>query len=119
MTQFAESDKSNQVKSVLRSPNAIIKLIGVALIWKMTGLTLAFAFNFGIFIIFIVIFYTILWLFPYWQPAYSIVYRIVGNNDISPTLEPLHMKWWQYISPGIRFVFLAYLLYIGINLLLK
>ena len=119
MNQPAENDWSQQVKSVLDSPNAILNLIKVAIVWKLIGLVLGILFNFGMFIIFVVIYYTVLWLFPYWQPAYSIVYRIVGNKNISPTLKPIQLKWWQLISPTLRIGFLAYLLFLGIKLLIK
>ena len=89
--------------------------------WKFLGFLFGFLFNFGIFILFVAVFFGILWLVPYWQPAYSIIYRIVGDKSISPVLEPyqLKLKWWQYISVGIKLAFIAYILYVGFKLILK
>ena len=119
--QTTENKRANQVKSLILSPNAILKLIGIAIIWEIIGLILGFAFNFGIFIIFVAIFFATLWLFPYWQPAYSVIYRIVGNNNISPNLEQdyFSFKWWRFVSLGIRLVFLLYILFIGIKMILQ
>lgn len=119
MNQPTDNAWSLQVKSVLQSPYALLKLVGVAIVWKLLGLILGLIFNIGIFIIFVVIYYAILWLFPYWQPAFTIVHRIVGDDNISLTLEPFQLKWYQFISPFIRLAFLAYLFYIGITLLIK
>ena len=119
--QITEDKPADQVKSLMLSPNAILKLVGIGLIWEAIGLILGFAFNFGIFFIFIVIFFATLWLFPYWQPAYFLFYRIIGNNNISPNLEysQFIFKWRRLISPGIRLVFLLYILYIGIKMILQ
>jgi hypothetical protein len=96
-----------------------LKLIGASLLWQIMGLALGFAFNIGIFIIFVAVFFGILWLCPYWQPAYSIIYRIIGNKSISPLLGIGKLKWWQYISPGIKILFLVYILYVAIKLLFQ
>ncbi len=116
--QTTEDKRANQVKSLLLSPYAILKLIGFALIWQTIGLSLAFVFNFGIFIIFIAFFFAVLWLFPYWQPAYSIIYRIIGNNNIPPNLEKYQFRseWWHFIPLGIKLAFLLYIFYIGIKI---
>ncbi len=119
--QTTEDKRENQVRSLLLSPNAILKLIGAFIIWKIVGLILGFALNIGIFVIFVVIFFATLWLSPYWQPAYSVIYRIIGNNNISPNLEQGHFSFysWRSILFGIRFAFLAYILYLGIKMILQ
>jgi hypothetical protein len=113
--QTNEEQWASQVKSVISSPNALLKLVGVSVLWQIIGFGLAFI-NFGIFLVFIVVFFGVLWLFPYWQPAYSIIYHIAGNKNISPILENHKLKWWQFISLGIRLLFLALLLYYSIKL---
>jgi hypothetical protein len=115
-----ENDKwASQIQSLIFTPTAILKLIGASLLWQLIGVALGFAFNIGITIIFIVICLGILWLFPYWQPAYSIIYQIVGNKSISPFLESHKLKWWQYLSPGLKLLFLASVLYIAVKLILR
>ena len=108
-----------QTSQILLNPIAILRLLGAAMLWQTIGLILAFIFNFGIFIVFIVLFFAILWLFPYWQLAYTIIYRISGNKEVSPYLESHILNWWNYISLVIRIAFLSYLFYFGLKLLFQ
>jgi hypothetical protein len=110
-----------QLQSLLFKPNAILKVVTAAIGWQLLGLLLGLLFNIGISVIFVAVFFGVLWLAPYWQPAYWVIYQIIGDKTVSPTLEINHSKlrWWQYISLSIKLAFLAYILYIGLKLFFK
>jgi hypothetical protein len=80
------------------------------------GLGLVFK-NVGIIVIFMVLFWGILWLAPYWQPAYRIVYKVMGNANIPPALPQRQWKWWQYIPIAIKVMILFVLLRLSFQLL--
>ena len=100
-----------QLKMLFITPNALLRLMGATIIWKILGLVLGFVFNMAIFVLFVTIFFIIGWLGPYWQPAYSVLYWIVGNKSISPKLAPVRLGLWQFISIAIRLIFLAIMLF--------
>jgi hypothetical protein len=84
------------------------------------GITLGILFkNAGIMIIFVVLFLGIMWLAPYWQPAYSIVHKIMGNREILPTLPKYQWKWWHYIPILIKVILLLAVLRFGLQLLFQ
>ncbi|HJR80414.1 MAG TPA: hypothetical protein VJ821_10105 [Anaerolineales bacterium] len=100
-------------KEFLRFSCALMTLLIVGI-----GLGLAFK-NAGIIVIFIVLFFGTLWLAPYWQPAYSIVHRIMGNPNIPVTLPKYQRKWWHYIPIAIKVFLLLVVLRLGVQLLLQ
>ena len=75
--------------------------------------------NAGIIIIFFVLFLGIIWLAPYWQPAYTTVHKTMGNQVIPPTLPQRRWKWWHYIPIAIKIIMLLAALRIGIQLLFQ
>ena len=109
----------HQIRSLIFSPRAMWRLIGASLILHFIGLIFGVIFNIGIFIIIVTIFFGILWFYPYWQPAYSTIYWIVGDKNLPSLLEPHTLKWWDYLLLVIKIAVLAYILYIGLNLVFK
>ena len=86
----------------------------------IVGIALGMMFhNVGIIIIFVVLFHGILWLAPYWQPAYTIVHKIMGNRDIPSTLPKYQRKWWHYIPIAIKVIILLAILRLGVQLLFQ
>src|SRR5689334_17943950 len=78
-------------KEFLRYGCALIAIL-------IIGIALGMVFhNAGIIIIFVVAFHGIIWLAPYWQPAYGIVHKIMGNPNIPSALPKSQRKWWHYI----------------------
>lgn len=73
--------------------------------------------NIGITVIFIVLLWGIMWFAPYWQPAYAIVHKVMGNKDIPPTLPKHHWKWWHYIPIVVKAAILLAALKFGLQLL--
>jgi hypothetical protein len=85
-----------------------------------TGLAFGIAFkNAGVIIIFTVFLWGILWLAPYWQPAYSLVHRAMGNKDIPATLPKYRRRWWHYIPIVIKVAILLAALRIGLQVLFQ
>jgi hypothetical protein len=115
-----KSSQTNQITSLFFNLRTILLLIVVGLVLEIGGVLLDLLFhNAGISIIFTSLWFALIWLWPYWQPAYTIMYMIAGNKDISPILQKHQFKWWHYISPSIKVIFLIYLFYIGLKLVLK
>ncbi len=108
--QFA---KNFGAKEFVRYGCAFVSLL-------LSGLALGMIFhNFGITIIFITLFYGIIWLAPYWQPAYAVVHKVMGNQNIPPALPNYQRKWWHYIPIVIKVALLLMALKIGIQSLLQ
>ncbi len=98
----------------------LLRLTGVLLAVQFTGIALGLVLkNFGIALIFIGVTFGILWLFPYWQPAYAIIYKIMGNQSISPVLPTYQRKWWSYISIAMKVLMVLAVLGIGLKLLFQ
>ncbi len=86
----------------------------------LIGLALGMIFhNSGITIIFVVLSFGIIWLAPYWQPAYAILRKAMGNPNIPATLPRRGWKWWYYIPMAVKIAFLLIALKIGIQLLFQ
>ena len=100
-------------KEFLRFGGAFMTLL-------IVGLALGMAFhNAGIIIIFIVLSHGILWFAPYWQPAYTIVHKIMGNQDLPSILPNSQKKWWYYIPIVIKIIILLAVLRLGLQLLFQ
>jgi hypothetical protein len=85
----------------------------------IVGMSLGLVFkNTGIIVVFLLLFWGILWLAPYWQPAYSIVHKVMGNANIPSALPQRHWQWWQYIPIAIKVTILLVLLRLSFQLLL-
>ncbi len=117
--QLQEDKWKEQIRSVVLSPHAILKSFILSAVWLAAGFALGIFYNYGIAVIFIIIALIILWFFPFWQPAFSLVYWIVGNRKISPHLEPFWLTRVYAISLSVRAVFLAFLVYVAIRMLTK
>ena len=92
------------------------------MIAQLAGIALSFVFkNFGIALISIALTFGVLWLAPYWQPAYTIFHKMMGNKNIPPALPKFRRKWWEYIIlyiiVGIKLYILLAVLFIGIKLI--
>ena len=73
----------------------------------------------GVGLILLATFFVISLLFPYWQPVFQIV-RLIGNkNEVSPTLEKHKLKYYHFISLGIKTIFILYIYYVGTKILLE
>src|SRR5258706_9093988 len=78
--------------------------------WIITGLALGIIFNNGgILMIFVAIGFGFLWFAPYWQPAYNLAQKIMGNKNIPSKLPKAQYKWWEYI---IHYLILGIKLYL-------
>lgn len=106
-----QAARSFGAREFLRFSGAFMTLLFVGI-----GLGLAFK-NAGIIVIFLILFWGILWLAPYWQPTYSIVHKIMGNANIPPVLPQRQWKWWQYIPIVIKVTILLVLLRLSFQLL--
>ena len=109
----------NQIRSLILLPRAMWRLIGLSLLLHIIGIVLGAIFNIGILVIVITAFFGLIWFFPYWQPAYSVIYWIAGNKSVSPLLESRTLKWWHYVSLMLKLAFLVCVLYFGLTLLFK
>jgi len=100
--------------------NELLRFGCVFITVQVAGIALGFLLkNFGIALISIALTFGILWLAPYWQPAYTIVHIIMGNQNIPPTLPKYQRKWWNYISITIKVIMLLAILGTGLQLLFK
>ena len=104
----------SQVFSIFK-PLAILRIVVAFLAFHMVGFILGQTFI----IIFIISSFALLWLFPYWQPAYTLIYKISGIKDASPILARPHLPWWRYISLGLRLAFVVYVSIYGIKILFE
>ncbi len=91
-----------------------------SLSFLLVGLALSMILhNSGISIIFIGLFFGILWLAPYWPPAYALVRKVMGNPNLPPALPAGHRKWWDYIPMVIKLALVLVVLDMGIQSLLQ
>ena len=104
----------SQVFSIFK-PLAILRIVVAFLVLHAIGFILGQAFI----IILIVSSFALLWLFPYWQPAYNLIHKISGARDVSPILTKRHLRWWKYISLGLRLAFVVYAVLYGIKILFE
>jgi hypothetical protein len=117
--QSQELKWKEQIHTIVTTPHAILKSTILIVLWLAIGVALGLYFNFGITVIFIALFLFLLWFFPFWQPAFSLVYFITGNKNVSPRLVRYKISQTYVISLSVRGIFLAYLVYIAINMLMK
>jgi hypothetical protein len=105
-----------QIKTVTKSQRMRL-ILGLWFFLISTPLTIFFGVGVGI--ISIAIYFTILWLFPFWQPAFTIIYLISGNKDTSSIIEEHHLKIYHYFNLGIKIIFLLFLFYSGIRIIIE
>ena len=103
-----------QIKQVFFHPKGILRLTGAIILVQLTSLILGF----HIFVITMGLIFGLLWIFPYWQFAYSIIHKI-SKASISPSLVKPDFPWWNYMALVVRLSFAAYLIYFGISSILK
>ena len=88
------------------------------IIWQAIGIGLTiWSGNVGYVLICMAFYFTFPTLTGYWQPAYSFLRKILGNENMPPKLMPSQRKWWSYIPLVIRFGISSFLLIKGIELL--
>src|SRR5258708_30680261 len=67
--------------------------------WQLIGVALGMVFkNVGITMFFIATFFGFLWFAPYWQPAYAIFSKIMGNQNIPPRLIRAEYRGWAFLA---------------------
>ena len=103
----------DQVLKLLFTPLTLLRLVGNIMIIHI----IAFIFGIGIFVIILSLTLSLLWFFPYWQPAYSVMYKICGNKNVSPILLKPKFPKWKYISISLRLAVVIYLIYVGLSML--
>ena len=117
--QSQEIKWKEQINALVTARHTILKSTILVIFWLAIGFALGIFFNYGITVIFISLFLFILWFFPFWQPAFSLVYFIVGNKNISPKLIRNKISQTYVVSLSVRGVFLTYLVYVAIRMLTK
>ena len=117
--QSPELKWKEQINAIVTTPRAILKSTILIVIWLAIGAALGLYVNFGITVIFITFVLFVIWFFPFWQPAFWLVHLIVGNKKVSPRLIHNPLNQTYKISLGVRGIFLAYLVYVAINMLMK
>jgi len=105
----------DQAFKLLFTPATLLRLTGIIMLTHI----IAFAFGIGIFIIIVGLTYGTFWLFPYWQPAHSVIFWISGNKNVSPHLIKPQLPWLKYISLGLRLAFVIYLVYFGLKMIIE
>ena len=94
-------------------PREVFRLGCALAVWLGTGIGLTTILNnVGYVLICMAIFFGFASLTAIWQPAYSLLRRIVGNENMPHKLLPYKYKWWNYIP-------LIFMLTISFSFLLK
>jgi len=95
--------------------------IGCAIaIWLGIGIGLyLWSDNLGYMLICIGIFFIFVVLSAVWQPAYSLLRKIYGNENIPHEVMPHESSWWSYIPLVILLVISIALVVRGIAILIK
>ena len=89
-------------------------------LWQGMGLALTiWSGNVGYMMICLAIFFIFPTLTAYWQSAYSLLRKIIGNQNMPSGIMSYKHKWWSYIPLAIKLIFSAALLIKGIELLIK
>ena len=98
----------------------VIRLGCAFVIWLGIGMGLYFwSGNVGYLLISMAFFFSFPTLTQYWQPAYSLSRKILGNENIPPRLMPFHRKWWNYVPLLIRLAISIAIFIKGIQILLQ
>ena len=89
---------------------------------QMIGIALTVALgNAGYSIIFIAISFSIIWFAPYWQPAYFLIYKMMGNKNLPSELPKAQRKGWSfliyYAILGFKLFLISSVFSFGIRLL--
>ena len=88
-------------------------------IWQGIGIGLTiWSGNIGYVLVCVAIYFSFPILSMSWQPAYSVLRKIIGNNNLPTEMMPRNRKWWSYIPLAIRLVISIVLLIKGIEFLI-
>jgi len=98
-----------------------VSRLGCALaVWLGIGIGLTvWSGNIGYLLICMAIYFIFPTLIGYWQPAYSLLRKILGNENMPPKIIPYKRKWWGFIPLAIRLVISVALFFKGIELLIR
>ncbi len=89
-------------------------------IWQGLGIGLSlWSGNIGYLLIWFATYLTFQFLPAYWQPAYSFLRIILGNQNMPPKLMLHTRKWWSYIPLVIVLAISTIFLIKGIEFLIK
>jgi hypothetical protein len=102
-----------QTQTVGTSPRVII-VLGLWFI-LITPITIFSGVGTGIIVL--AIFFSFIWLFAYWQPIFLVMRFISGNKQTSPVLKKHELKYYHYISLGIKSIILLFMYHTGIRIL--
>jgi hypothetical protein len=104
---------SGGTKEVFRFGCAFAILLGIGIgLYFWSG-------SIGYMLICIAFYFSFPTLTAYWQPTYSLLRKILGNENIPPKLMPSQRKWWSYIPLVIRLGISTALLIKGIEWLIQ
>ncbi len=100
----------------------LMRLGFVYLAWILAGIAASRALNnAGYSVIFVAIVVGIFMYAPYWQPAYTLVYRILGNKNIPDMLPKIKSNGGsnlpRYIALAIGLFIPSVLLFFGIRMI--
>lgn len=104
-----------QVQKVAITPGFII---GLGL-WFLLITPITIFLGVGAGVIALAIFFSLIWLYPYWQPVFQIAHFISGRKEVPHILEKHQLKYFHYISLGIKIVVLLFLYYEGLRVLFE
>lgn len=95
-------------------PKEFVRFVIILLSLLFSGLILSIVFkNPGFVMLAIAIQFSILWLAPYWQPAWIVLRKISGNENIPARLPKFQGEWWGYaIHYGVLIFKLWILFYV-------
>ncbi|MEW6083792.1 MAG: hypothetical protein AB1607_04270 [Chloroflexota bacterium] len=98
----------------------IFRLGCVLVIWYAIGVGLTiWSGNVGYVLICFAAYLSFPALTGYWQPAYALSRKILGNESLPPSLMPRKFKWWNYLPLAIRLAISAALLFKGVEFLVR
>ncbi|MBI3162622.1 MAG: hypothetical protein HYZ23_08935 [Chloroflexi bacterium] len=89
-------------------------------IWEFIGLGLyIWLNNIGILIVFMSVYFSFPILTAGWQPAYSVLRKILGNPNMPEKIMPSKKNWGYYISLAVRLAISTMMIYGGIKLMFQ
>jgi len=98
----------------------VFRLGCVFTIWLGTGIGLTLWSNNGGYILFCFgVFITFAFLSAIWQPAYSLLRKIFGNENLPRKIMPYKNTWWSYTLLIFWFVLSIAIVLKGIQLLFQ
>ena len=104
-----------QIQNVIAKSKTIL-ILGL---WFFLITPITILMGTGAGIVMLATFFGVLWLFPYWPPAFLIV-RLIGNKkEISPILEKHRLKYYHFISLGIKIIVILFMYYAGIKAIIE